>query len=310
MIPRTNVYVLLLNLSLFLSSIAIQAKEKNPPTFGEFETLEEDGGWAKEKTNFYVKLSAWYLEADEHFTEGTDTAPNTTQSLFNINVYGEYGITDRWTAILYAPFFTRATENDRISKATGGVLSEGGSINTIGDIDIAIKYGIIQNGKIALSAMLLLGLPTGESTPGGPNNTLQTGDGEFNQMLRADLGIPLISGTTNVYGNVYAGYNNRTNDFSDELRLGAELGLGILDSKWWIIAKADAIQSMNNGVPAIASTSNSIFVNNAEVFSVTLETAVYLTKSIGLSAALTNPISGQLVYSDPAYSAGIFLDVK
>ena len=56
-------------------------------------------------------------------------------------------------------------------------------------------------------------MPIGNDS-GGSQGNLQTGDGEFNQLIQLDAGTGFPIGGTNGYANVYVGFNNRTNGFS------------------------------------------------------------------------------------------------
>ena len=148
--------------------------------------------------------------------------PNVTAGLYNTTFYGEYGFTDKLTGIINLPLMSRSLVNNVISSTTQEVISEGSAINNLGDVDLTIKYGLYNNGFIALSASVIFGLPLGEDA-GGPERNLQTGDGEFNEMVRVDAGFSLVhSENISVYGNIYGGYNQRNKGFSDELRFGAE----------------------------------------------------------------------------------------
>lgn len=269
------------------------------------------GGWPKEKGKTYVKVAGWWIESKDFFNgNGDESKAIVDTGLFNVNVYAEYGITDKLTVTAYIPFFSRSYQNGEIDQ--DGIRNPqrpGGAINTIGDSEIGLKYGIYKKGKIALAGSLILGLPIGND---GSKETLPlaTGDGEFNQLLKADLGISLYnSDKISIYGNVYSGVNNRTEGFSDEYRGGLEVGFGLLQQKLWLIGKFDTIQSFNNGDSVDQSTSASIFANNTEVNNLTIEGAYYLSKKIGVSASIAAPLSGKNVYATPAYSGGLFLDL-
>ena len=60
---------------------------------------------------------------------------------------------------------------------------------------------------------------------------MQTGDGEFNQILQIDAGTAFKVKNTSLYANAYVGFNNRTNGFSDEVRYGIEAGGSFLNNK-------------------------------------------------------------------------------
>ena len=269
-------------------------------------SLIAGGGWPQPKKNGYFKLSQWWILSDQHYTDAGLIDPNVTSGIFNTSLYAEYGFTDRFTGILYFPFFSRAVINNLRSETTKEIIAEGAAINSLGDTDIGIKYGIINNGKVALSASLTLGIPIGNSA-GGPDKNLQTGDGEFNQLIQMDLGVPLGgSESTSFYGNIYTGFNNRTNDFSDEFRYGLELGAGFLNRKLWLTGKLQGVESLRNGKTAAELNSTSVFANNAEYLSLGVEAAYNITDDFGVSAGFASAISGKLIYAAPSYSVGVY----
>jgi len=146
--------------------------------------------WNKGKGNGYYKLSAWSVVADKHYTDTGEIDPNPTRGTFSFSFYGEYGLTNKIDLITYIPFFTRNFQNNVVSGTRGNVITEGATLDAFGDLDVGIRYGIIKNNFLALSASLKLGLPTGETSGGTELALLQSGDGEFNQLLQIDLGIP------------------------------------------------------------------------------------------------------------------------
>ena len=186
--------------------------------------------WTKEKGKGYYKVSAWSLVSDQHYTDTGDIDPNATRGYFNLNFYGEYGITDKWDVIAYLPFFARTYQNEQISGTRGTVIQEGEGLNSIGDIDLSVRYGIMKTEGLALSTSLKFGIPSGNSS-GGSDGSYQTGDGEFNQLLQVDLGIPFNLNTIPGFVKTYLGLNNRTEDFSDEVHFGGEAGLNIHQEK-------------------------------------------------------------------------------
>ncbi len=268
------------------------------------------GGWPKEKGSYYLKLASWWISANENFSElGNKNSLLPEAGLFNVNIYGEYGITNRLTVTAYIPFFSRSYENKLFAD---GVLQEdfpGRDQNTFGDSEIGVKYGLLKKGKFSWTASLILGLPLGNSDT-GLTEALPTGDGEFNQIIRTDLGVSLYnSDSLSLYGNIYGGINIRSKDFSEELRGGIEIGAGMLNNKLWIITKLDTIQALNNGDRNFENSSG-LFANNIEVTNFSPEVAYYFSKKIGLSASASFPLSGKLVYANPAYSFGVFLDIN
>jgi len=265
------------------------------------------GGWPQPKGKGYFKLSEWWLVSDQHYTDQGLIDPNITTGIFNTSIYAEYGFTDRLTGIVYFPFFSRSFNNNQISATTGETLLEGEAINSIGDTDISLKYGITKPGsKVAISASVLFGLPIGKDS-GGTQGNLQTGDGEFNQFARIDASTSFnLSDNVPAYISLYGGVNNRSNDFSDELRLGAEFGLAIFNQKLWLNGKLNIVDSFENGIPSGLSNSTSLFANNAEFTNLTFEAAYNISDSFGVSASYGTALSGKIILASAAYSVGVY----
>lgn len=269
------------------------------------------GPWPQGKGNGYFKLSEWWIVFDRHYTDAGMTDPNVTTGIYNTALYAEYGLTDRLTGIVYAPLFSRTYMNNLVSNTTGETLVAGEALNSIGDIDVSLKFTLTgAEVKIPVSASIQLGLPTG-ATDGGSQGNLQTGDGEFNQMLRLDAATSIPLGeNTGSYLSGYAGLNNRTNGFSEEFRYGVEYGLGLLQRKLWLIGRLDGVESFNNGDTVETTTSTSIFANNTEFTSASVEAAYYVTKSIGISFAYATAFRGKIIAAAPSYSVGVLYDLK
>ncbi|MEL6635759.1 MAG: hypothetical protein AAFW73_00585 [Bacteroidota bacterium] len=269
-------------------------------------SLQAGGGWPQPQGHGYFKLFQWWVIADQHFTDLGGIDPNVTNGIFNTGFYGEYGITNRLTGIVYLPFFSRAYFNNTVSGTTGEVLIPGEAINSFGDTDIGLQYGLITKGPVVWSATLRLGIPLGNSA-GGSEGNLQTGDGEFNQLLRFDASTSFRLGKLNSYASVYGGYNNRTRGFSDELHFGAEVGVSFLkDHRLTTIFRLIGTRSMKNGSLNDGINNTSIFANNSEFISLSPELAYQLDDHWGVSASFASAISGKIIFANPSYSVGVF----
>lgn len=266
------------------------------------------GGWPQPGSHGYFKLSQWFVIANQHFTDSGRIDPNTTNGIFNTSLYAEYGFTDRITGILNFPFYSRAYFNNTISGTTGELIVPGEAINSIGDTDIGFKYGLIVNKPFVLSASIILGLPLGNDN-GGTAGNLQTGDGEFNQLIQLDLGTTYKLGSQNFYANVYAGFNNRSNGFSDEIRWGIETGTNLFNNKLSVIARIVAITSLKNGDSTDTPNSTSIFANNTEFISFAPEVAYNVNDTWGFSASVGTAFYGRIIFANPSYSFGVFMKI-
>lgn len=276
--------------------------------FFSLNTMFAGGGWPQPKDKGYFKVFQWWVVSDQHFTGSGGIDPNTTNGIFNTGFYGEYGLTNRLTAIAYVPFFSRAYNNNTVSGTTSEVITEGEAINSFGDSELGLKYGLLTKGPIALSATVKFGLPLGNSNGGSAGN-LQTGDGEFNQSLTIDAGKGFSIGAAEAYANVYLGYNNRTNGFSDEILYGFEGGVKLFDKKILAIARFIGIKSTNNGDSTDQPNSTSIFANNSEHFSFNPEVAYNFNNKWGVSTSIGAALYGRLIFANPSYSVGVFFNL-
>ncbi len=276
------------------------------------------GGWPQPKGWGYFKLSQWWVISDQHYTDKGRIDPNTTNGLFNASLYAEYGFTDRLTGVAYIPFFSRAYFNNTVSGTTGEIKIPGEAINSFGDSDLSLKYALTLNKPIALSATLTFGIPLGKDRGGSAGN-LQTGDGEFNQMIQLDAGSGFQLGKLAAYANVYAGFNNRTKDFSDsssgkfsdEFRYGIEAGATFANERLTAIGRLYGIKSFKNGdLPADRSNSTSVFANNSEHLTFAPELAYNINDKWGISVSTGIALSGRLIFASPSYSFGVFYKLK
>lgn len=262
------------------------------------------GGWPQKKGKGYIKLSEWWVISNQHFTDVGLIDPNVTSGIFNTSIYLEYGITNKLTVTAYVPFYSRALNNNLVSATSGEVLVRGEAINSFGDTDLGLTYGL-TSGKINTSASIIFGLPLGIDD-GGTLNNLQTGDGEFNQFLKVDAGVGYTLFGKNGYSNAYVGYNNRTNGFSDEVRFGIESGVNLFNSKLLALVRIFGVKSTKNGDGAVGENSTSIFANNTEHISYSPELNYSINKSWGVSVSMAGALSGRLIFASPSYSVGIF----
>lgn len=270
------------------------------------QTAFAGGGWPQPKGSGYFKLSQYWLISDKHYTDLGQIDPNLTIGFWSTALYGEYGFTDRLTGQIYAPFFVRNYHNDQVSAATGETFLQGEALNGIGDFDVTLKYGLTpKRSKVAMTAGLTLGIPLGK-TSGSTLGNLQLGDGELNVLARVDMGTSWKLGPFPMYANVYTGFNQRTNDFSDEFRAGAEVGIQLFEDRLLVSGKLDVVESLKNGIPSGLNNTTSLFANNAEFTSVTVEVAYSIQKNWGVSVNTARPFRGENVFANPAYSFGVF----
>lgn len=123
--------------------------------------------------------------------------------------YGEYGITNNLTGMLYFPFLRHHS------------LETTDSVTRPGDAIVGFKYRFLR-GATPLVVAVDFGIPTGEqqglvAIKGVPDGSfrLPTGDGELNTRASVYASRPFRDGNTFLSGG--GGYNFRSRGFTDEV---------------------------------------------------------------------------------------------
>ncbi len=261
------------------------------------------GGWVHTKGKGFFKLNEWRLTANQYYARDGNVVPNITSGLFNTSLYGEYGITDKINLIANIPILSRAFVEADVS-AIGNIISEMETLNTVGDTDVGIKYGLIRNKPVVMSATLMLGLPLGKTSQGNQGR-LATGDGEFNQYLSLQVSTSKSFGKLNTFYSLDLGINNRTKGFSDEFRAGIEVG-AIYDKKVIFIYRVRTVKSFNNS-SFVEMNGATLFASDVEFVSPTIELGYEIKEKYGISASVGSAFSGRLIYANKSYSVGVYM---
>ena len=259
------------------------------------------GGWLQQKGNGFLKLNQFALRANRYFNpEGNLIDVRPKISVYTSSFYLEYGITSKLTGVAYFPFYSRVTLNR--FKKLDGTIDSGDEINSLGDAEVTLKYGIVTDQPTVVSISLTGGIPLGDPN-GGRTGSLQTGDGEFNQMVRIDISHSFYPFPA--YLSTYAGVNNRTKNLSDEFRYGFEAGY---THKRWLtfLTKLYGVTSLRNGNQA-TSPNQGLFSNNMEYLAISPEIIVDHKNYYGFTANVSFAVSGQQILASPSYSIGAYL---
>ncbi|MDG1385488.1 MAG: transporter [Flavobacteriaceae bacterium] len=208
-------------------------------------------------------------------------------------------MTDKITLVGYIPF-TRVYQNKQIF-TSGNPGQPGEAVNSFGDIDLAVEVQILKRPKWVLATSLTLGVPSGNNSDG----SYQTGDGEFNQIVKVLARTSFKIAKHSFYAKGSLGVNNRSNGYSDEIRLGFETGSQVFKNKFFFLVRLNTIQSFFNSSLSVLNSNGSIFANNVEVTNLGGEINYFITKKWSASFGYSIPLSGKNIYKAPALSVGI-----
>lgn len=237
--------------------------------------MQAQGGWVRGKSELFSKVDYTHFNSTTYYAPNGDKIATAQFRQRELNVYGEYGITSRFTSILQMPLL-RANSSENTNVVYG-----------LGDAKIELKYRLTPDNKIPIAISIVPELPIGRSNAFAKAKSnpldiinLATGDGEWNVWSTVAASIPLGK----VYFSAYGSYNFRTKyegkDFQDIYQIGGEIG-GNLIPNFWVNAKVKAQYSTGEGQhPELT------FVRgDATTYTLLSAEALYfLTKNWGISA--------------------------
>ncbi len=255
------------------------------------------GGWVRKKNTFYGKLRVSSFRTNKYYNlagELNDQGAQFQQT--SLDLYAEYGLSKRLTVILNAPLF-RSNKFSTTNAATG-----------IGDVLVEAKYGILT-GNFPVAISVGAQLPTGQSRilvndvnhPGSQIN-LPIGDGELNIWTKLHASIPFSS---RGYASFEAGYNKRTQGFSDQYTMAAEIGYKI--GPVWTNATLRRLTSV--GVPD-TSKGSFVYGEGLEFTAYSLGAAIPVTKKTSLTLDFSNMIGPcKNTYSGSIFGLGLSVEM-
>ncbi|MCH8032358.1 MAG: hypothetical protein IH950_01200 [Bacteroidetes bacterium] len=252
------------------------------------------GAWTQKKGRGYYKVEFRYLSATKIYDSVgvKESIPKFTD--VTIGIFGSYGITDNLTTFVNINAF-KTVSLDSLSSAFGS----DNDVKNIGDLDIGLKYRLANFGKTVISVKLILGLPTGLSTPDGG---LWTGSGNFNQLLGVEVGHSFYPLPIYLSGGI--AFNNRTNGFSDEFKYIIEGGYKFT-KKLSLTLRFHGVVSFKNGDPSVQGGFG-IFSNNQEYIAYNAALVYKISDSFGINGYYESGTNGKNIISTPVFNIGVF----
>jgi hypothetical protein len=187
--------------------------------FGLSQATLAQSPWTKEKGKAYVQLGFSGIFFNKAKIDGKTVDLKSDYSDVTLQLYNEYGITDKLEAQLVIPY------KSVVRTDIGGITQ---NFSGIGNINLGLKYKIFdKNLKISTGLQYWAKTSRYDAT-----SNLST-DFDASTMLPY-LTIGSSSGKWYYYGNI--GYGYMSNDFSDYFRFNAELGYQIIPQGHIILA--------------------------------------------------------------------------
>ncbi|MBA6156742.1 hypothetical protein H3Z83_09470 [Tenacibaculum sp. S7007] len=241
--------------------------------------------WTKNKDEGYVQLSYTTISNyDKLFGKDNDIILPRKISDNTLQLYGEYGLTDKTTLLTVLPLKILSGINDKI---------------IAGNIQLGVKHNF-YNKKWLISGQLNVEMNISEydATSG-----LRSGYDAwtFTPMVLAGRGFDRW------YIQAFTGVDLRTNDYSSSFKLGGEMGYKAID--WlWIAGFLDGVASLKNGdimLPA-ENLATGLYVNDQSFAAFGLKFIGEFNDSFGANIGFGGAFAGRRVAKAPAISFGLY----
>ena len=215
-----------------------------------------------------------------------------------LQLYGEYGLTGKWTLVGSVPYKLLATGKSALDPNSGQTILPSGNLGGLGNVMLAAKYTFFQSGLNVAGQLLT------ESPIYRVDNTtgLRTGYNSFTVCPSLLVG----GGSNRIYGFGNLGYALRTGGYSEELRYDLEIGFKPV-KRFWIALALNNKKSFKNGTVNEGNvTKTSLYVNNQSYNAFGLKFSYGFTEKIGLNLSAYGAFGGQNVAGAPTFNSSIY----
>jgi hypothetical protein len=254
--------------------------------------------WTQKKGKAYTQLSFTSISGytglfgDPDYSTEREITDNTLQ------LYGEYGLTDRTSILLNLPF-KMVKAGDLTNASLIPSFSQSGSETSLGNIEVGIKH-VFSQKKWIFSGQFNIEANTSSFFV---NSGLRTGYDawSFTPLFLAGRSF----GNTYIQG--FPGASIRTNNYSSNFRIGGEVGTKVL-KHFWLIGFVDISSSFENGqidLP-VANLVNGLYINDQEYGAMGIKVIGELAKNFGVNLGFGGAFSGNNVAKRAAMTIGIY----
>lgn len=253
--------------------------------------------WTRSQSGLYAQ-AAWHFipSYTTLFSENPDQdrAIDRETSEGTFQLYGEYGITARATAIVALP--VRLVQTADESLADNPIPS--GSLTGLGNVSLGLRYRLLGK-RMPVSATLRVDLPAADrDEPDG----LRTGYPAF-------AAVPMLStgmGFGRAYWYAYAGYGFRGGGYSHFALAGAEAGYRV--GPVWVAAFSEWQPTLKNGDVEIpfANARTGLFVDRQGYWSIGFKGIAEINRFLGVFLTAAGAFDAENLPKSPGLGAGVF----
>lgn len=254
------------------------------------------GPWASGKGRGYSQLGISLNTYDRLLSSSNRLDRTVTDN--TLQLYAEYGLTEKWTLTGVVPFKLLSTGKSLLNPNNPQVTLPSGNLAGFGNITLAAKYTFYQKG-IHFAGQLLTEAPNYSIDTG---SGLRTGYNSFTVCPSLLLG----TGTKRIYGFTNLGYALRSGGYSEEVRYDLEIGFSPFKRFWTALAFNNKNSLKNGNVVEGNVTKTALYVNDQSYNAWGLKLAYGITENIGLNLSVYGAFYGENVAAAPTFNSSIY----
>jgi hypothetical protein len=267
------------------------------------------GAWPRKAQSGYLQLGFSTIGYDNVYDASGTKVPAAGKVRDNVlQLYAEYGLSDALTLGLIVPFGVLSVNDYAVVYPPwSSVLAPPPadvSTSGIGDIAASAQVAILHQGGSVLSAGMLFGFPTGDTTS---TEGLWLGDGEFNVAPRILYGLSLYP--IPMYISADLGYNFRGAGYSNEVFGSLEAGYGVLPNRLYVIVQL-SVQKSTQTEPSrdIPAARLGLYNNNREFVAITPKLLYTFGNGVGAIVSYATAASGRNVAGGAVLAGSVFYE--
>lgn len=257
------------------------------------------GPWTQEKGKFYTQLSFTTIPSYRELFGNPDYEISGKITDNTIQLYGEYGISDKTTLIVNVPYKV-IKHKELVNPCLVGPCPEHtNKENSLGNIEIGLKHNFYKKDWL-LSGQFSIETNTGSFNE---NSGIRTGYDAytFTPLFLAGKSFKKS------YLQTFIGTKIRTNNYSSNFKVGGEYG-GKVTKHIWLIGFLDIEKSFKNGDIELPDSNldTRLYVNDQEYGVVGVKAIGEFSDNFGVTASLPAAFFGNNVAKQVALSIGIY----
>lgn len=255
--------------------------------------------WTKKKGEVYTQLSFSTIGNYNDIFGNPDYKTERTITDNTLQIYGEYGLSDKSTLIVNIPLKFIKTDGLTDSFVSFVTSTTADSKSALGNLEIGLRQRF-YNKKWVVSGQLNV-----EANTSSYDNAsgIRTGFDAWSFTPTINAGRSF----KNIYIQGFTGVNIRTNGYSSNFKFGAEFGYKPI-KQIWLIALVDIVKSFKNGDVVLPQNNfaTSLYINNQEFSAFGLKAIGEITDNFGVNLGVGGAFTARNVPKQVALNFGVY----